>query len=458
MEKRQDDAKRGKKKESENKKKDTKKTDPVKKKNIASVSDESEVKKLYFFLEKITGNMFFVPVMTLLCFAIMCATCYLNDYRIFDSDFSVNGLFHCLYVGDFSIGLTSRVLIGSILSLFTDNITRQAINIFAKVFLYISFLIQSVITSFVIRKGFSEKNIFMLLLSLIFILSPVTICTYTYYFGVLDLYNYVVFLIALAVLIKGKGSLQFSVCAFSVLGLLIHYSFFLAFFPALFVIGLLRTVNSSGKELKKEAVALGLNSVLSVGGFFYLSVLAKNHLRMNADEMIEYVYSKVNSKNVFIYDDYLKYYIFDIFKGEQMPDTGSSLSELIKINVTLAKPGIHLKYLLYLSVVLIIFWWICGALVRREKGKGKLPFIAACIMPLQIIPELILSSDVGRWIASTMLCMFMVLFAFYLMEVPSFKEFFADVKKKKLPIKLSVVAVLIVYLCVGFFFDRILYG
>ncbi len=470
MEKRPEDIKKQKEKELEKKKKalekrrsEVKKNDPAftekiqqKKAEEKRIKSEAVKEKIGTVTKSIASGKLFLPVTAVLCFAVMCGICYMNNNRIFSSDFTMSGLFHCLYVGDLSIGLSSRLLIGSILSLFTDTITAEAINSFARIFLYISFILQSGFTAFVIRKALAEKNSLMLLLSAIFIVCPVTVCAYTLFFGVLDLYNYVIFIIAMIILVKGKSSLQFLVPLLSIIGLLIHYSYFFAFFPALFVLGLYRTVNSEGKQLKKEAAALSINSAVSVGGFFYLTIFAKNFLIMNANEMLEYVHSKADS-SVLIYDDYLMYYLYDIFKGTQMTDTSSSLSALININNELRKTDGSVRYLLFISLLLIIFWIISALLVKTEKGKGRLPFIAACVMPLALVPELVLSSDTWRWIASTVFCLFFVLFAFYLIKAPALTELFERMKKMKPAVRITITVILLAYFGYCFIFEHVLY-
>ncbi len=464
MGKRPEDIKKQKEKELEKKRKalekrrlEEKMKDPVYVSGLKEQKRQQREEKLSAVAEKITSNKLCFPLLILVCFAVMCGICYLKEYRIFSADFTVSGIFHCLYLGDFSIGLSSRLFIGSILNLFCDIITADAINIFAKAALYISLVLQAVLAAAVIKKGISDKNIFVLLFAFIFIVNPVTVCSYAYNFGTLDLYNYIVFFISVIILMKGRTSLQFAVPVLGVMGLLIHYSFFFAFFPAVFVLGLYRTVNSEKKELKKEAAVLGVNSVVSVGGFFYLSVFAKHFLSMNSAEMIEYVKSKTDPESVYVFEDYLNYYLFDIMKGEQMTSTGASLFELIKINISLTRPSVYIKYLLFISVLLLIFWAVWGVLIKREKGKYKLPFIAAAIMPFALIPELILSSDVWRWIASTVLCQFLTLFAFYLMKVPSVTKLIDDTKKMRLPVRIVGIIILIFYIGVCFWFEHSLY-
>ncbi len=429
-----------------------------KKKNLPEkeqIREAGFIDKLQSAFMRFASSRLSIPVFAVLCFGVICAISYMHGYKIFSSSFSVSGLFHCLYVGDFSIGLSSRLLIGSLISLFTDTVTKQSIDITARIFLYISFILQSVFTALVVRRGIAEKNIFMLLLSVIFIVCPVTVCAYTLFFGVLDLFNYVIFIISVIVIVKGKSSVQFLVPVLSVIGLLIHYSYFLAFFPAVFVLSLYRTVNSEGAKIKTEAFSLGINSAVSVGGFFYLTLLAKNFLVMAPEQMLEYVHSKTDS-TVMIYDNYLLYYLYDIFIGEQMPDAVTSLSALINKNNELRSIGNTIQYLLFIALILVIFWFVSAILVKKEKGKGRLPFIAACVMPLALVPELILSSDSWRWIASTSFCMFFVLFSFWIMKVPALTELLENIKKK-IPLKASLIAVLCIYIVACFIFEHRLF-
>ena len=420
------------------------------------IEKELKKEKLSAVFEKAVSSRLIILPIAVLCFGIMCGVCYLNEDEIFSSSFTVQGIFHCLYVGDLSIGISSRLLIGSILSLFTDTLTAEIINTFAKAFLFISFALQSLVTAAVIRKGLSEKNIFILLLSVIFVVCPVTVCAYTLYFGVLDMYNYVLFIIAMMIIVKGKSLHQPLVPLISAVGILIHYSFFFAFFPALFVAELYRTVSCNRDKFKVEAVSLGVNSALSTGLFFYLTLFAKNFLFMNSDEMLQYVHSKTD-KSVMIFDDYLLYYIYDNFLGTVMPDASSSLSALINKNNELRKPDATVQYLLFTALLFIIFWAVNAVLIKREKGKKKLPFIAACVMPLAIIPELILSSDTWRWVAGTVFSLFLVLFGFYIMNVPSLEKLFSDMKKLRPPVKYVITAVLVIYIALCFVFEHRIY-
>lgn len=420
------------------------------------IEKELKKEKLSAVFEKAVSSRLIILPIAVLCFGIMCGVCYLNEDEIFSSSFTVQGIFHCLYVGDLSIGISSRLLIGSILSLFTDTLTAEIINAFAKAFLFISFALQSLVTAAVIRKGLSEKNIFILLLSVIFVVCPVTVCAYTLYFGVLDLYNYVIFIISMMIIVKGKSTHQLLVPVLSLAGILIHYSFFLSCFPALFVAGLYRTVNADSRRLGTETAALAVNSVLSTGSFFWLTLFAKNFLFMDSSQMLEYVHSKTD-KSVMIFDEYLLYYIYDNFLGTVMPDASSSLSALINKNNELRKPDATVQYLLFTALLFIIFWAVNAVLIKREKGKKKLPFIAACVMPLAIIPELILSSDTWRWVAGTVFSLFLVLFGFYIMNVPSLKKLFSDMKKLRPPVKYLITAVLVIYIVLCFVFEHRIY-
>lgn len=413
--------------------------------------------KLDALSQKFTSSFLCVPLLAVLCFGVICAVCYINGYKLFSDQFMVSGLFHCLYVGDFSIGLSSRLLVGSIISLFTDTVTVDAINIFARTFLFAAFAAQSVFAALVIRKAIAKKNIFMALLSVIFIVNPLTVCSYTLFYGVLDLYNFVVFVASVVLLVKGKSNLQFVVPVLSVIGLLIHNSYLLAFFPSVFVLSLYRVVSSEGKQQKKEAAVLGINSCVSVAGFLYLSVIAKNFLRMSANEMLEYVRAK-SASDVFIYDDYLSYYLYDVYKGTQMADTATSLTELIKINRELIDIENHIQYLLFAAPVIIIFWAVNALLIKRSAGKDRLPFMAACLVPFALIPELILSSDAWRWIACTVLSLFFILFAYYLMKIPAFEKLTNDIKKIKTPWQITIIAVLLIYFVMCFVFEHRLYG
>lgn len=387
----------------------------------------------------------FVPLMTIAGFMLCSAVCYICGYSIFSPSFGVDGLFHCLYIGDFSIGLSSRLLVGSVLSLFSDTVTADMIDIFAKVFLYLSFVLQSLLSACIIKKGLRDKNIFLILLAVLFVMNPVSVCTYARYFGVLDLFFYVVFLFAVIIQIKGRSTLQFFVAALSIAGLLIHYAYFLAFFPSLFVLGLYRTVNAEKKDSLKEAAALGVHSVLSTGMFFYLTVFAKNCLIMTSEEMLAYVNSKAD-KSLFIYGDYLNYYLYDIFRGEQIYDTGSSLSALVNINMELVKPDVCIKYLLLTAPLFVLYYAVCVLLIKGAKGKKRLPFIAMAAMPLALVPELILSSDSLRWITSTVLCLFTVMFALILMKAPEAEELTEKFTKLKKPLRLSAYVLTAVYM------------
>lgn len=433
----------------EKRRREANKNDPQYVKKLQGEKQNKFDKNLSFLTEKIVSNKFCLPVLTVICFFIMSAVCYIKGYKIFASDFDVIMPFQCLYAGDFSIGFCSRLFIGSVLSLFTDFVTTETINIFARTAFYLSFVLQSFIAAAVIKKGIGNRNWLILLFAAVFLVDPVTVCQYAFYHGLLDLYNYIVFLVCVLILTRKSSYLQFAVPILSFIGLAIHYQYFMAFFPAVFVLGLYRTVNCEKTALGKEAAAFGINTVISCAFFFYFVVLAEKTLTMTSDEMLNYVSSKTDA---FIFEDYLVYYLYGSHKGIEYSTLGDFLGYLVQYTFKLTRPSVYIKYLSFTAPLFISFWSIWGVLIKREKGLCKLPFIFASIMPFALVIELLISSDVWRWVSAAVVSQFTVLFALYIMKAPCVNTLLNNIKNMKKSVKITVLFLFAAYMAFCFAF------
>ena len=112
----------------------------------------------------------------------------------------------------------------------------------------------------------------------------------------------------------------------------------------------------------------------------------------------------------------------------------------------LVKPDVCIKYLLLTAPLFILYYAVCVLLIKGAKGKKRLPFIAMAAMPLALVPELILSSDSLRWITSTVLCLFTVMFALILMKAPEAEELTEKFTKLKKPLRLSAYVLTAAYM------------
>ena len=147
---------------------------------------------------------------------------------------------------------------------------------------------------------------------------------------------------------------------------------------------------------------------------------------MTSDEFYQYMLSRFSLSSAEreaytflmgapLYRDYFDYYIFGEYKDYNYFENIGDFFEFLK-NWTANgfSPTMFRKdMVLFLPVLLLaaVIWARCA---KREKGIRKLPYICFIGQALVLVPELIISTDIWRWVSAALLTQFFVFAVVYL--------------------------------------------
>ena len=246
-----------------------------------------------------------------------------------------------------------------------------------------------------------------------------------YLTGMLDIYLVLLLLLWLAFL--KTPLLPIVTPVFCVVGMAIHYQFFLSHLPPILVLLFFYALFSEDKKKRAiNASALVTGSVASGASLVYFAFIAKKHLKMTSDELFLHMavrfgvispHQKVDlSKTLIpIYRGYFDYHLFGVdHTGDHSVDAKTFISHLMeltseRVNVPMLRTDIIMFVPVFLLVTVI--WIFCA---KREKGVRKLPYLCFVAQALVLVPELLISIDVWRWFAAALIAQFVVFSILYL--------------------------------------------
>ncbi|MDD2969859.1 MAG: hypothetical protein PHT21_09880 [Lachnospiraceae bacterium] len=317
---------------------------------------------------------------------------YLLFQLIFHVSKSVYGFVTAWYVTDYSIGVSSRLLVGSILRiLFGDYITAEQVYIFLILTFIVLILLVSILSGYMIRKTTDsvEKTGAVFLLAM-YLASPAA-PGYLWVdenMGRLDTFLYFLTLILIVVAFKVKNQL----IRYSLLGILgvvcvlTHQVYFFLFFPVLLTILLQDWFESDFKKTVLLGAVLVITAVAVVFLFFQFGG-GVNY--STPEELTSVLQSRTNlpiSNSTILYEYF--WTIKDHFVNNMLPE----LRERVRfgiITVVLLAP----VFIIYLSL------WI-KAIYNASVKKDKIKYLLILFTNVLYIPVFALMTDWGRWFAA----------------------------------------------------------
>ena len=364
------------------------------------------------------------------------------------------------YVCDYSVGICSRLFVGAVIGLFTDRVTIQMMNTIINCAVCFSLLIQAVFAGLLLRAGLKNHSAPAALMGLLMTTDPLAVVENMSSPGLLDVYLLVLFLLWLSLLKTPLIALATPV--FCLVGMAIHYEFLFSFLPPMLTL-LLNYAFFAKKKRQRIGrwIAFAGGSGVSAASFFYFVFLAKDHLRMTSDEYYRHMLSRfsltVSQRDTLtslmgapVYRPYFDFYIFGQYQNYDYFKNIVDFFEFLK-NWTVMGfvPGMLYKDLaLFLPVFLLaaVLWGKC---TRGEKGLKKLPYICFIGQALVLVPELIISTDIWRWVSAALLAQFFVFAVVYLDKDAPLHRVADHTKMKPIPI-MGGLAAAVAYIAYGF--------
>ncbi len=382
-----------------------------------------------FASKKVSLPLFFI-------FALFClfVSAEIGGFNVFDIMGDRNESCTLLYLWDYNAGFTTRLLVGSVVGLFTDEITPTLIFRIAGISVLVSYVLHALLGGMVLRKSLIKKEYIITLFTLVFLLHSLTSLQNIRIKGCLDTYIYILFLLWMYFFDK-----YFSVYSAPVLCfvcMLIHYSYIFTFMPAVLALVFYGIFFSEDRKKRIACGAsFGAGCAVTLSSFFYFVFAANEHLKMTSDELYDYMASRyvltpveeLHVRKLFNGDLFFRVYM-DCYlynKDRQLNQLGGVKEELELIRrevINYVGTSVYLKYAAVFIPLFIAFAVLWIACMKKVKGIKKLPYVVFIGMPVTLIPANLMSSDVWRWTSAAIICQLCVLFALYKKEDKALTE------------------------------------
>ncbi len=328
------------------------------------------------------------------------------------------------YVCDYSVGYCSRLFVGAVISLFTDKVSIDLMNRIINVSVVLSLVGQAVIVGLLLRTGLKNRSVPAALFGLLMMTNPLAVVENMSAPGLLDVYLLLLFLVWLAFLKTPLAA--FVTPVFCLVGMAIHYEFLFSFLPPMLTLLLYYAFFAEKKRVRVgKWIAFAGGGSVSAASFYYFVFLSKNYLRLTSEEFYQHMLARfsltVSQRDALtgimgapIYRPYFDFYIFGQYKDYDYFENIGDFFEFLK-NWTIKgfDGGMLYKDLcLFLPVFLFaaVVWGICAF---KEKGLKKLPYFCFIGQALVLVPELIISTDIWRWVSAALLSQFFVFATVY---------------------------------------------
>lgn len=365
-------------------------------------------------------------------FMLLCIQACINiDFKV-----GMNENFYAYYLADFSMGKTSRLLIGSLVNLLTDSPNRKWINCFAGIVLTVVFAFTAILVGRIIKLSDKEIRPVITVFSLFFVSGTFTFWGYSRFFGLLDIYMYV--LTVLSLIVVRKRMFKWLVPLLGILGVLINYVYTISYFPVVALALLYLIVTQKNKV--GNATVLTVSCITVIFLMFYCTFIGKNSATVTFDEMKSIMEQKFGEK---IEYEKISYYDFYLFGSDPVEaEYGADLSELppvefIKALLWYLYTQCGYRMTDFLSVILGVlpilgfFWFVWIKCIKlSKKASEKFVYLCFAAAPLFAVICCLLSTDITRWAATGVMTQFGLGYFMFITNDKCFKEVMLQIKAR----------------------------
>lgn len=332
--------------------------------------------------------------------------------------------FYGYYLADFSMGKTSRLLIGSFVNLLTDKPTVEWINGFAAVILLLTYIFTALLIGKVIKSTDSQLRPCVVIFSLFAVSGAFGVYTYAKFFGLLDIFMYL-FTVVSVVAVRNK-MFRWLIPLFCIGGVLINYVYTIAYFPLVAAV-LLYLIFTQEKKAG-SIILFTVVCAVSVLLMFYCAFIGKETATFTFEEMQSIMESKLGEELTYDQIHYYDYYLYGNHANEEI--LGIEMQDMTPVEFIkallwyLSEIGYNFRGMFAVTLsaipVFIAFWVLWFNCVREAETKPR-KFVYLCFMLVPIFTVLccVLSTDMTRWAASGAIVQFgLCLFMFAVKDKP----------------------------------------
>lgn len=376
-------------------------------------------------IEKSKENKIFFVTFILLCLTSLNFILQRDFSGLVDSDY------YPLYVVNYDCGFSSRLLIGSVFSLFFGD-TLSIRTLTAVMFAVYGLLCLSL--SVFINNKLRNTDFEMLGIYAAFMIVSPAFVSVLNYFGILDIFWFFCAMGSLAVV--GKKGLRWLVPVFCIIGLAIHEVFLTTYLPVIAIAVLYQLIRkpclSNFIFVAVCAVSLGAASV-------YFLILGDSTMKMTADAMAEFAKSRLDAG----FDDW---YLRSVFFWE-IPNVEKyegffgylqyNLVEWLKINPSaLQTIGFFLLSDILSSIPFVYI--IAKAFRKADSPAEKFIFFCSLMLVPVLLLQVLFSTDTERFSMHWLTVMLFSLLFFVSENNGAFRLAFEEAKQKLSENKISL--------------------
>ncbi len=340
------------------------------------------------------------------------------------------------YLFDFSMGINSRIWVGSVVKLLNPHPTEEWLRIFALIILILGMMLTAFALGGVVKKVDSENRFSVFVLILFFVSGSLTISIFSRFFGMLDVHMYILALVA--VVFSQNKYLRWFVPALCIAGVFVNFVFTISYFPAV-VLALL--YNSDRSEKKFGNIVLFVITVLSVIGLTaYCVFVASDNMFMTFDEALQVMENKIGHTLTDEQNNYVKLYLFG--QSESASELfGKPVSDMAPLEYVynyfryFVETSFGMQGIINLAIisvpVIVVFWMLWIKCIKLSEKKST-KFVYSCyILSTLFIPVCcLLSTDLVRWVASGIMCQFALCFLMFYRGETAFIKTVGLIKEK----------------------------
>ncbi len=364
----------------------------------------------------------------------------------------IHHMFVMHYLPDFSMGINSRTLIGSLVALLNPHPTEEWLTNFCIVFLIIGMVLTAIVLGQVAKKSKDENRLSVFVFILFFVSGAYTLSLFSRFFGMLDIHMYIIAI--LCVVFAGNKYLRWFVPVLCIAGVLVNFAFTISYF----IIVLLAMLYYADKHEKKTCdIIVFVITVVSVLALtFYCVFEASKHMFMTYEDALKLVEGKVGHSFSEEEKEYLYLYLFGVH-----PETenlyGVAISEATPIQYIYyfsrflyenrIETGGMISLLLVTVPVILAFWIIWIMCIKNTEKKGtKFVYLCAILSALFIPICCIVSTDYVRWIGAIVMCQFAMCFLMFYLKDEAFDKTVRKLRELFSRNKIVLIVIYFVYL------------
>lgn len=356
------------------------------------------------------------------------------------------------YLSDYSIGINTRLLVGSIVGLINDSPTIEWITGFAIVVLVLTLLAVAFLTGKVIRNTDDEMRPQLYVIIAFMLSGSFTFSFFSIFLGSLDIYTFIVAMIAVVCSLSKKT--RWLVPILCVVGVLTHNIFAVSYFPMVFLVLFYLLLKEDSKVYSAAVLLVSLVATVAITVNFML--YAGKNMNISFEEFCKII----NEKSSIKIDEYgfygIGFHLFSIV-GDDVVE-GFTIGEQFNLTLVELIKGLvqYISYSMSLEnalPILVVYVLIYGALIfiwakcakNSETKMKKLSYIAFMLAPLTALIGFVVTTDYVRWVQAAVLSQFAFALVMYIKKDEAFLKTMQQMREYFGNKKLILVVIYIIY-------------